>query len=178
MVCSGNTFMSTREDDGFTLVEMVVALAVVSFALAGILAATNLVTRHNQQMLRLDRAVRAAEEARSHLYTALSPYGPFDTNNLTGGERTVDYDCGKSRCQFRLASAGQRLVYVSEGEVLRSWPPKLVAEGREQRLEVLILQDLSGTTLGLVRLETEQAEDCQFDMISRTCRGEGRESTP
>lgn len=170
--------MTGRRDDGFTLVETVVALTVVSLALAGILVATNLVTRHNQQVVRARRTAKAAEATLARLRDDLTPHQPFFADDLTGSARDVVYDCGAGRCRFRLSSPSQRLVYVSQGEILTSWPPKVVHEGEEQRLEALILQDLSGTTLGLVRLEAEQGEDCQFDMISRTCRGEGRESTP
>ena len=170
--------MRTRGDDGFTLVETVVALTVVSFAFAGILAATNLVTRHNQRLVKTQEAVRAADETLARLKADLLPHQPIFATDLTGSPRDIVYDCKTGRCRFRLSSPTQRLVYVSEGEILTSWPPKVILEGREHRLEALILQDLSGTTLGLVHLETEQSEDCQFDMISRTCRGEGRESTP
>lgn len=170
--------MRMRADDGFTLVETVVALTIVSFALAGILAATNLVTRHNQRLVKTQETVRAADETLARLKADLLPHQPFFATDLTGSPRDIVYDCKTGRCRFRLSSPTQRFAYVSEGEVLTSWPPKVILEGREQRLEALILQDLSGTTLGLVRLETEQSEDCQFDMISRTCRGEGRESTP
>jgi prepilin-type N-terminal cleavage/methylation domain-containing protein len=170
--------MKIKGDEGFTLVETVVALTVVSFALAGILAATNLVTRHNQRLVKTQETERSADETLARLKVDLLPHQPFFATDLTGSSRDIVYDCKTGRCRFHLSAPAQRLVYVSEGEVLTSWPPKVILEGREQRLEALILQDLSGTTLGLVRLETEQSEDCQFDMISRTCRGEGRESTP
>lgn len=168
----------TRRDDGFTLVETVVALTVVSLALAGILVATNLVTRHNQQMVKARQAAKATEDTLARLRKGLMPHQPFFAGDLTGSARDIAYDCGAGRCRFRLSSPSQRLAYVSRGQISASWPPKVVHEGEEQRLEALILQDLSGTTLGLVRLEAEQGEECQFDMISRTCRGEGRESTP
>lgn len=170
--------MTGRQDEGFTLVEAVVALTVVSLALAGILAATSLITRHNRQVVTAQQSATAVEDTLSRLSTSLSPHQPFFAEDLTGSPRDIIYDCGVARCRFRLSSPSQRLAYVSEGKVLTSWPPKVIVEGQEPRLEALILQDLSGTTLGLVRLETEQPEDCQFDMISRTCRGEGRESTP
>lgn len=169
--------MTGRRDDGFTLVETVVALTVVSLALAGILVATNLVTRHNQQVLRARQTAKMAEDTLALLRDGLTPHQPFFADDLTGSARDIAYDCGLRRCQFRLTALSQRLVYVSQGKILASWPPKVI-EAPDQRLEALILQDLSGTTLGLVRLETEQPEDCQFDMISRTCRGEGRDSTP
>ena len=174
----GRAIVTGRRDDGFTLVETVVALTVVSHALAGILVATNLVTRHNQQVVRAKQAVRSADETMARLSAGLLPHQPFFADDLTGTVRDIVYDCGAARCRFRLTSPSQRLAYVSRGKVLTAWPPKVMTEGEEQRLEALILQDLSGTTLGLVRLETEQSESCQFDMISRTCRGEGRDSTP
>jgi len=167
-----------RRDDGFTLVEAVVALTVVSLALAGILAATSLITRHNRQVITAQQTAKMVEDTLAQLGDGLSPHQPYFAEDLTGSPRDITYDCGVARCRFRLSSPSQRLAYVSEGKVLASWPPKAMMEGQEPRLEALILQDLSGTTLGLVRLETEQPEDCQFDMISRTCRGEGRESTP
>jgi prepilin-type N-terminal cleavage/methylation domain-containing protein len=170
--------MMSQRDDGFTLVETLAALTVVSLALAGILAATSLVTRHNRQVVKAQQTAKAVEDTLSGLGASLSPHQPFFAEDLTGSPRDIIYDCGVGRCRFRLSSPSQRLAYISEGKVLKSWPPKVMTEDPEPRLEALILQDLSGTTLGLVRLETEQLEDCQFDMISRTCRGEGRESTP
>jgi prepilin-type N-terminal cleavage/methylation domain-containing protein len=170
--------MNRRRDDGFTLVETVVALTVVSLALAGILVVTNLVTRYNHQVVRAQQTGRSVENTLAQLSSRLSPHQPYFADALTGTARDIEYDCGADRCRFRLSSKSQRLAYISQGKVSASWPPKILLEDREQRLEALILQDLSGTTLGLVRLEAEQPEDCQFDMISRTCRGEGRESTP
>lgn len=170
--------MTARNDAGFTLAETLIALAVVSMALASIIAATTLVTRHYHQIVFADKTNQRRDAVVKQLQTALGPYQPYDVDGLSGDGRQIDYDCGEKRCHFALTDNSLHLGYVSRGERLTAWPPKNVTQNEPQRLEALILQDRSGTTLGLVRLETDQPEDCQFDMISRACRGEGRVTTP
>jgi prepilin-type N-terminal cleavage/methylation domain-containing protein len=169
--------LTARGDEGFTLAEVVIALAVVSIALAGILAATNLVTRHNRQVTKWQKASSASDQTVARLRIELARGQPFDTENFTGSATQIDFDCGDGRrCRYRLPSGDQRFAYVTHGDILPFWPRKPAVPDTPERLEALILQDRSGTTLGLVRLETEQTENCQFDMISRTCHGEGRDT--
>lgn len=115
--------MTRQRDDGFTLVETVVALTVVSLALAGILLATNLVTRHNQQVVRTEQTARSVETTLARLRDSLSPHQPFFGDALTGTARDIVYDCGVGRCRFQLSSKSQRLAYVSQGMISASWPP-------------------------------------------------------
>lgn len=162
----------TRADDGFTLTETLMALLVVSLALAGILTATSMVARSNANSARHLADDREIDGLVKKLRLLVPDNAP--ANHVVGNVSSVAVDCGASRCRFSLPDGRYSLAYVGQGLVHKSWPSATMADGNEARLEALILQDEDKKTVGVVKLSVEQSISCQFDMISRTCR----EATP
>ncbi len=164
-----------RANHGFTLAETLIALWVVSLAMACVLAGFALLSRfeHNVENQTIGR--RAAETDLAVVTQAVATGEALSVKAFTGDAHHLEYACGKamdSRNSPELCTLkwpdNWRASYVSEAGIFQAWPTS--EEKIPQPLEALILQDQAGETLGVVRIQAEQARNCQFDTISRTCR--------
>ncbi|PVM88824.1 type II secretion system protein [Caulobacter endophyticus] len=177
-----------RSDDGYTLVEALTALVIISLALAGVsqvvivgsrqvsrIAATHEMLSDRAQVIRLVKRLPAM-------------LGPFDGegNGFVGGPNHARFQCGsdgvfcevdadQGRAEVRIdgvstavrvrSDASLRLLYVGSDEALHtSWPPSQAA-GRLRALAVM-----SGDApWAVLRLPISQAHDCVFDRSSGDC---------
>lgn len=161
-------------DAGFTLTEMLVALLIISLSMAGLLAAVKLVSRYDQRLITTRNEARAVKTFAENLQAQLLARQPIIDNRIDGDKRTIGYSCdaniqrGVHDC--RLSVPHGELAYVSQGESLNAWPVQNLKVGETRRLEAVVWRSKAGKTLAIVKLPVEQGADCQFDMISRTCR--------
>lgn len=166
-----------RSDHGFTLAETLIALWVVSMAMGCVLAGFAVLSRFDHAAHKEVHTRRAADAAVAALQQAVTTGEGFSVRAFKGDARHLRYACGEGGGgdNFKLCTlnepGGRRLSYVSETGIHQTWPDA-ATEMPPQPLEALILQTTTGTTLSVVRIQTEQARDCQFDTISRTCREE------
>jgi type II secretory pathway pseudopilin PulG len=169
--------MTRHADQGFTLAETLIALWVVSMALACVLAGFALLSRFDRSIQGQTAVRRTADAAVTSMRQAVATGEALSVKSFSGDARRLQYACGPGGelssprlCTLK-APKGWSLSYVSEAGIYKAWPNS-TDDASPQLLEALILQDERGTTRGVVRIRVEQAPDCQFDTISRTCREE------
>jgi prepilin-type N-terminal cleavage/methylation domain-containing protein len=168
------TFDAKSPDAGFTLTEMLVALLIISLSMAGLLAAVKLVSRYDQRLVAARNEARDVKTFAANLETQLLTRQPIEDNRIDGDGKTLGYPCdasiqrGVHDCHLSVPQG--ELSFISQGETLNSWPIQNLKPGETRRLEAVIWRSAAGKTLAIVKLPVEQGADCQFDMISRTCR--------
>jgi prepilin-type N-terminal cleavage/methylation domain-containing protein len=157
----------TRNDDGFTLIETLTALLVVSLSLACIVAATTEVTHINRRIADSHKQAVAANETVARVSAMLRAQEPVMAEDLSGN--ADGFECLTGNCRFRAKPL--RVTYVSGGKTSEYWPPlHWQQSAADPRLEGVILNDKAGRTLAVIDLAADEPKDCIFDMISRTCR--------
>jgi len=172
-----------KDESGFTLTEALVGLMVISLSLAGLLQATKIVSHLNHAVLAQKQSSKLAASFQADLAARLTPLQPILASDLIGTSHELHFACASSEkgtgthnCWTK-APFGS-LAYVSDGKVYSAWPPlktappSELATGEPTRLEAVLWHDGSGKNIGIVKLAVEQDKDCQFDMISRSCRTE------
>jgi prepilin-type N-terminal cleavage/methylation domain-containing protein len=186
-----------RPDDGYTLPEMLVALALVGLAMTGLAITAHLLVHVQMQW----SAVRAQAQAMRRLDAAFAP--PFSASGpffalpnagfaFVGDPEGAAFDCGHGQaCRLHARSSPQpsieiesgervrvillpkvaspRFAYVSAatGQMMPRWPP----EGSEDdRLAGVIVAD-GDRPMAFVSLPREQAAACAFDAATHECIG-------
>ena len=175
------TRRETAPDAGFTLTEMLVALLIISLSMAGLLAAVKLVSRYDQKLVAARREQRQVGAFAADLQAQLRARQPVIDGVVDGDSHALSYPCdaslrtGPHDC--RLSAPEGELRYVSRAEALSVWPVPNLKPGETRRLEAVVWRSASGKTLAIVKLPVEQGADCQFDMISRSCRSPSVDQT-
>jgi len=180
-------------DAGYTLVETLAALAIVSLAIGGLTAAVQLVGRQQRVVADTLLAAEAPAAAQAQLQRMLDGQGPFPAHvagRFTGEATRFRFDCGEAEpCAavledatsgqvLRLTTGGRtrdvalrrtglRFRYRGAAEVLDGWPP--AAPGR-QALRSLALAAPGGMAVVEARVWTEQPMACAYDPILQDCR--------
>jgi len=181
-------------DDGYTLVEMLVALVMVGLATGGLSLAARHVAETERRVrgqhdigLQLDRLRNTAGAD----LASGGPYAVGDGNptTLNGDRSTVRYDCKVSGCALALAGPVRRQIasvtsstgrrdypltglgplswsYVSarDGRQTSAWPP----QDRSDSLASIALLNASAPIL-VLRTPMQQPSICTFDAASHTC---------
>lgn len=167
--------MTRPRDDGFTLVEALVALLIISLSLAGVFEASRFVGRMDHRLLSTRQAGRADAAFQADLTGRLAPLQPIDAGKLSGDAGMLHYVCspGSTLQACSLASGPDRqFVYVADSHTLGQWPPAVQPGSPPARLEALLVRDRRGNNVAVIKFPVEHNGNCQFDMISRTCRNE------
>lgn len=185
---------------GYTLAEALVALVVVGLAVGGLTLATEQILRLQAAAGHDAKAAAGASRLSAAFSGLLDGEGPFpseDRDGFFGDSDQFDFPCGDRTCGGELVrrSNGIELVlrarsgrssvfplgadralafeYSSANGEHDAWPPT-----DARRPEALRSIELMRTRLGAeapiaqARIWNEQAADCAFDTISRTCRTE------
>lgn len=177
-------------DDGYTLAEMLAALAILGMAMGGLGLVTSLIARQQLAASRVSARLmedRAAERALT-LWLAEQ-----DAATLTGDDRTLSAACGPATCTARLQPDGRRTVLIllarsgparrlrlrqpdvrfgyrdSRGETA-AWPR---ADGKGEVVDALpraIVLAAKNIVLAVARTWPREPRDCQFDVIASACR--------
>lgn len=170
-----------QHDSGFTLTEALIALLVISLALAGALQASRIVATFNKHVLAQAKADKDMIAFQAEASKRLLPLQPITENKFKGDARLMTFPCNPTAPTplCTLSAPTGTFVYVSGGSVHATWPdgtPSLSIPS--SRLEALALHDQQGKTLAIIKFPVEHAGDCQFDMISRTCREASHQAEP
>jgi prepilin-type N-terminal cleavage/methylation domain-containing protein len=184
--------------DGYTLVEMLAALIMISLAIGGLLQGMRVIGRIQDSAGRSVMATREQRTAQEGLDRLVASQGPFfsdDLQGFTGSLTQFSFDCGRNvTCGARLTPQNglTRLdivrdgvtrfsatlprggpagfTYVGERTTGSAWPPLTTRSERLNKV-MLTLQRLDGLVpVASVRLWLEQKRTCQFDAIAQACR--------
>jgi len=165
---------SRTPDGGFTLTEMLVALLVISLSMAGLLQTVKMVSRYEQRLVIARRSAIDVDNFAGKLQAELLAQQPLESDTIDGDSRSLAYACEAGRRtgphDCHLTAPGGSFTYISDEQTSNNWPMPDFKPGEVHRLEAVVWQNASGKTLAIVKLPVEQGSDCQFDMISRTCR--------
>jgi len=183
-------------DDGYTLAEMLAALAILGMAMGGLGLVTSLIAR--QQLAAHRVSIRLAEErAADH---ALGLWlADQDPASLSGDDRRLSAACGPATCTARLEADKSRTVLILQGRSgaarrlrlrqpglrfgysddlgqVAAWPRPGDGEGGTKTLapRAIVLTAASNAPLALARVWPREPRDCQFDAIAGACRGASR----
>lgn len=183
-------------DDGYTLAEMLAALAILGMAVGGLGLITSLIAR--QQLAAGRISTRLVEERAAD--RALAQWlADQDAETLSGDDRRLSATCGTAGCTARLEVDKQRSVlvlqaragparrlrlrqrdvrfgYVDARGATAAWPRSEAAEGdilnAAPRAVLLTVRARTGAAapLAVARVWTREPRDCQFDAIVGACR--------
>jgi prepilin-type N-terminal cleavage/methylation domain-containing protein len=181
-------------EDGYTLVEMLAALAIIGLAMAGLAESARALRLLQQGVLRSVQAQQAGERAGRDLQRLFASQGPFRSKNaagLSGGRAKLEFPCaGGGSCGARLTTNGgtarlelagdgwrdvlalpassASFVYVDAEGGAQDWPPSTSAPPTLVALAVIATR--GAQPIAQVRLWRDEAFDCQFDPIAVDCR--------
>ncbi len=188
-------------EDGYTLVEMMAALAMIGLAIGGVAEsahAVKLIQTATVRSLGQDQTLARAQRGLARLFESEGPFRSDDAVAFTGGAAAFDFDCGApARCGASLSPHGDDTTLTLAGPggshdrvVLRglrgasfayhdlegqraAWPPS----GQRRSLRSVTLASASSpqaTAIATARVWVEQAPDCAFDPIMEDCRSRVR----
>jgi prepilin-type N-terminal cleavage/methylation domain-containing protein len=190
-------------DKGYTLAEMLVALMIIGLLMAGLGRGVSLLSNLQGAASTSIGRHWEIRNARENLASLLDGRGPFLTagpsaSDFSGSPHDFKFNCGSaSRCGASLSEDGSavrlqisrpsgdtvvaRLPGVSHASFLygsdqsfgSDWPRQ---SDKPQALRwIFITEEPSGGPKPLfsVPVLVDQAADCQFDTITRTCRNGG-----
>ena len=165
--------MIQQHQDGFTLVEALVALLIISLSLASVFEASRFVSRMDRPVVAVRQTEQADAAFQADLTRRLAPLQPIDAHGLSGDAHRMSLSCDpsekKQTCAID-APGNRQFAYVSGGRTLTQWPPVAVEGAEPPRLEDILIRDGRGNIISTIKLPVEHNRNCQFDMISRTCR--------
>lgn len=181
-------------EDGYTAADALAALAIVGLAITGLLGGLRVIGVAQAGVgATLDQAV-SIRTAGLELQSLLAGEGPFRSDardGLVGEADAFSFPCGAGRCGARLESG--RLVVEDEGvgrtvalprtrdlrfeyvgalSADRTWPPAPLPAPAPawQPLRTVLLKD-ANTTVATAQVWAAQTADCEFDVVTRDCRG-------
>lgn len=184
----------TKDDSGFTLVDALTALLVISMAMAGLTAATHALGKDIRSLNLSIGEASAFRGLRRAFNLIPGDVGPFDgygteaDRGLVGTDRSAKFPCGlNERCSLALVQSGgaTRLevragaeratvmlkdanvgfTYVSEtGAVSNAWP----APGSAGRLTTMAVVD-DRRPLAILKFAKALRASCGFDFQTGSC---------
>jgi prepilin-type N-terminal cleavage/methylation domain-containing protein len=180
-------------DDGYTIAEMLVALAIIGLAFGGFVEATRTLAGFQRAAVGATAQVSARTAIARTLSFAVADDGPFFSNQtaFVGTTARFAFACSAGACGASITPDGARSVLVAWRGRRRSTPVSLpqaaafrYADGGDEgdawpqaplppeRLRaIFILADgARGEPLGTVRLAVDEPPDCVFDPIAQACR--------
>lgn len=183
-------------DDGYTLAEMLAALAILGMAVGGLGLVTNLIVR--QQMAANGVSVHLSEGRAADRALGLW-LAEQDLATLNGNDQQVSAACGSTICFARLEADKARTVLIMQGRSraerrlrLRQprlrfgysdslgqvavWPRPTSDEGEAKSLtpQAIVLATENKAPLAVARVWSREPRDCQFDAIVGACRAASR----
>jgi prepilin-type N-terminal cleavage/methylation domain-containing protein len=183
--------------EGYTLVEMLVALVILSLAFGGLFQAVHVIGGIQAAASRAIALSRLEGAPQSGLDRLLDDQGPFFSNApdaLTGTSSAFSFPCSGALCTARvdtleglsrleigrhglgrsvtaLPSIGRAsFQYIGEQTVSETWPPPKVRGERLVRIVLLDHRPNGVAPLASVRLWRAQLRDCSYDPIALACR--------
>ena len=185
-------------DGGYTLVEMLAAMAILSLAIGGIAESAHVISllqRAAARSVRQGQSLAYAQRRFQRLFEGQGPFRSFDAAGLVGSDEQLSFPCGTPRpCRARLANspdgavltletpggpsavplAGLRDVHFRYGDTdggRGTWPPGDRAARTLTSISV-VTRSTSVPVLA-AKVWREQSVDCAFDLIMADCREAG-----
>ena len=165
--------MSLGKEDGFTLTEVLVSLIIISLSMAAIWQGAGMVTQLNKRVSTQQHGLTTMDAFTDKMARSLIPLQPIEGADLRGDATRMVFGCQRDDDAYgcALAAPEGKFFYISDGKTYTTWPPEVdVAGNRPARLSAVLLRSSQGKSLAVLKLPVEHVGDCQFDMISRTCR--------
>lgn len=180
--------------DGYTLVEMLAALAIIGLAFGGLAESSRVVGLLESQASRYAQALAADSAAQEALSDALRDAGPFRSTGeggFSGSGREFSFNCGSGlRCGAQLEDKGRGttlLTYRGGGAVAHvpvssdseftysddlgrtvEWPHGNASVSTT--LKSLSLVGSAQRPIATVRFVVDEARGCEFDVVAQACR--------
>ena len=181
-------------DHGYTLIEALAALAIISLALGGLTVAVT-TTAHGQARIgaRIAQAnaLRAGEVGLERALQAGGAYRARDPASFRGDAKGFNFECRAGGCRVDLAETRSGLALsLTEGARVRSlplrtagpahfvyqgveatgaWPPSGDAKP-PLRAVLLVRDDGQDTPILAAKVWRDQPADCAFDVVMQDCR--------
>ncbi|KQY96876.1 hypothetical protein ASD21_22980 [Caulobacter sp. Root1455] len=181
------------DDGGYTLAEMLAALAILGMAMGGLGLVASLIARQQLASSRVSTRLiedRAADRALT-LWLAEQ-----DALTLSGDDRRLSATCGEAACSARLEADKRRTVlilqarsgparrlrlrqrdvrfgYLDSRGAAAVWPRSDRREGDARDAApraILLVAKGANAPLAVARVWTREPRDCQFDAIIGACR--------
>jgi prepilin-type N-terminal cleavage/methylation domain-containing protein len=185
------------DEEGYTLVEMLVALVILSLALGGLFQAVHVIGRIEAAGGRSIAFSRLEGSPQSRLDWLLNDQGPFFSDALdafSGSPSAFSFPCAGALCSARVSPFGRpsrldigrgglvrsgealpnlgqpSFEYVGERTVGEVWPPAEVQRERLVRIVLLDHRTNGVAPLASVRLWRAAPRYCSYDPIALACR--------
>lgn len=181
-------------DEGYTLVDTLSALAILGLAMGSVLTGGALLTRTQMKTDAQVARAMSLKRASVALDGLLARAGPFRSrdNAFIGTASSFEFACGQTTCAAKLEpaesatvlritrSSGEqesitlqhtedaRFTYTGGRAATASWPPQAVAPQRLRQLA--IVAGTSSEPLATTTLSIDQSFRCEFDAVSQDCR--------
>lgn len=181
------------EDAGYTLAEMLAALAILGMAMGGLGLVASLIAR--QQLASNRVPTRLVDERAADRGLALW-LAEQDAATLSGDERGLSATCGAAICsarleadrrrtvlilqarsgstrRFRLRQPDVRFSYLDARGAVAAWPRPDAGEddARDAAPRAILLSvPKAAAPLAVARVWAREPRDCQFDAIIGACR--------
>jgi hypothetical protein len=185
--------------EGYTLAETLAALLIIGLAVGGLTEAMTVIGKMQHDANRAVETSRSLSRAGRGFEELLVGRGPFasDRGGFNGGARGFTFPCGAAQCGAKLLQdrRGLRLelaeasgvsrtltlpdvetahfLYGDEDGEAEAWPRATASPlgRRTLRSIALVAAGPDGvSTLAETRVWSEQEAECQFDLISQSCR--------
>lgn len=180
-------------DDGYTIAEMLAALAILGMGMGGFGLVTSLIARQQLASNRIHARLVDDGTADRALTLWLADQ---DATTLHGDARGLSATCGEITCEARLEADKRRTVLVLRGRlgsarrlrlrqehvrfayvdsrgVAGAWPWAAGAEADIRNATpraILLTASDSAAPLAVARVWPREPRDCQFDAIIAACR--------
>jgi len=179
-------------EDGYTLVEMLAAISILSMLVGGLGECMHLFGRFQSDALSFTNNANEQAKAQRYLDESFEGEGPFwslSPRTLAGRPDKISYDCGRAaQCvitidrgeastllerdsdptaSVRLRSTDVHFLYFSEGREFANWPARTLANIRLTAISIL---DGREAPLATVRLRTTEHTGCVFDIVALSCK--------
>ena len=181
-------------EDGYTLAEMLAALAMIALAIGGLTQGVHVLGRAQasaNRAVETDRNARSTQIGLERLFDGQGPFTSDSQGGLSGSPTKLSFACaGAGTCQASLSQTDRRtwlsvsrpgvqlnMPLPGNAESARftyggplgpnaTWPPTAT---RRQSLQWVALSS-GEDPLATVRLWSEEPRRCVFDVISQDCR--------
>jgi prepilin-type N-terminal cleavage/methylation domain-containing protein len=183
------------KDEGYTLVEMLVAIAIIGLAFGGLSESAKVVSMLQAGAGKASADASARDTAQRDLNRFLADTGPFlstGAGSFIGKAGGFSFDCGNgATCQAQIQSgagktwlvtsvagqpgisvrvpAGAQFRYVDVSGQQAIWPTAEVEPTQLHSIS-LIDADAYGFPIATTRLSVDERPGCVFDVVAQGCR--------
>lgn len=184
-------------DSGYTLVESLVALAILGMAIAGLSAGVQVLARQQSRVHAVIadmQAIRLAQSGFDRIFEGQGPYRSDQPERFVGGPQSLRFDCGQPQActanligatttsALQLQTAGgvrtlplhlpssSHFAYFGTLSPSDVWPPTRPERQVLRSISVVSGEGEQSEAILKTKIWREEAALCQFDVILQDCR--------